>query len=417
MWLAGRVEKEWRRPRLPRVIQLAGYGLFFLIAFIPVLVWTFPLHRFTGKVEQVLTEKLGRRVRIASLRMTLGGDVVLHNAEIEGPREEPPLSMDSSMDEDESLAETPRLAYLFEEVLVDIGFWDLLFGQLDVSLDAEALGGDLHIAYEGPLSLEDKKKQKSEMSFELALRALSLAQVHDIRTRLPLPLRGVLNLTATLQSETGQFAGASGHVGIDLKDVVLGKAGEAVLVSGMPMTVEPIAIASLDGQMKIAKGKALVEQVVLQSKHFELKVQGGVELRDPVEASELDLYFVFKILDAYRNLSSRTKVLFSSLESLHPELQQAKRDDGAYGFRYRGRLGHGRFIGSADFKAGPRGWLAAERERMRQARDPESQAPAPLDSRPLAERFGVTGQVPGAPPGMVETPPLEPPQPVPEVQE
>ena len=109
----------------------------------------------------------------------------------------------------------------------------------------------------------------------------------------------------------------------------------------MKMAVPPIAIASVTAEIPFKEGEGELKGFEVKSKDFDANVQGTISLKDPFSASRLDLYLTFKLLDAYVNKSESIKTLVSSLDMFSQAMKRAHRDDGYYGFRYRGPMGEG----------------------------------------------------------------------------
>jgi type II secretion system protein N len=412
-------------PRVLRALVLTGYALVFLWVFSHALIWSFPYPRFHDSLEQLLSRKLGRRVDVAELRGSITGKIVLEGVEIEipsvgeeRPGETPAAAEAIAADTDPNAPKkpaTPRLSYFLEKATIEVGLWDLLLGELDVVIEAELMEGDLRIVYEGPLPSDENPEQPLPLAFELELEDASLALLHELRQTLPLPIAGQWSVSIEVESSSGLLAEAVGTATFHAKDVVVGEKGKTIEIGGQAITVVPLAIADLEAQMTIDKGKGRIAQVTARSEHLALRANGGIELKDPLERSEFDFYFMIEILGGYLNQSERTKALFARLEDESPQLRRSMRRDGSYGFRYRGPWGQGRLLGSHDFRPRHQEWIIEEREHLRDSRLGKPEAPVKVDNRPLAERFGIVGRPPGAPVGMSESP-IQPPPPPPELE-
>jgi hypothetical protein len=85
-----------------------------------------------------------------------------------------------------------------------------------------------------------------------------------------------------------------------------------------------------------------VDKLESSSQHLEIRGSGDVTLHEPLLASALNIYVMFKFLPAYLDKSAMTKSIFSALDRI-PKMRQAKRPDGYFGYVIKG-----------DLKSGPR---------------------------------------------------------------
>jgi hypothetical protein len=394
----------WRR-----ILKFAGYPLFFLIAFGAFLFWTFPVERFRPAVEKQLKNIIDREVRIEDMSLSLTGDVVLSGVQIQMPAEEAEeearrkFAADEDEEEDDDGEEAseepkpkPALAYHVDEMAIDVGYLGLLLGELDVEVELDFLGGDVSIAYVGPMPSEEEEQQRprrgprgrpprqkprrpgaaggppaadgveepgaeedddedeeeeaTPLSLVIEAEGLELRQFHDLRAKLPLPITGQIDIDIALSSETGEFQDASGTMNVNGVAIVLGNSEAQIEVGGMPMTVDEIAIAQVDCEVKVEEGAAEFTAFEMRSQDFDAKVQGSLTFSDPLSRSRFDLYLMFRFLEGYAAKSARAQMLISSLDDFSRDLKRAHRSDGYYGFRYRGRFGSARLSPSKTFR-------------------------------------------------------------------
>jgi len=391
---------------LRKIVKYAGYPLFFVAVFLLFLFWTFPLAHFKPALESQLTKLIDRPVRIEDISMSPTGNIVLSSVEIEVPQEEPTFAdSDDEDDEDEDgeagqakpkKQQPAKLSYLVDEMVIDLGLFSLLFDELDIDIEMDLLGGEVSIRYDGPLPTGDEEvgrpatkrrprprtatprrpgpaglpapdgveppnaegeeeapeEAEADQALSLVVEAegLELRQIHDLRSKLPLPITGTLDLTIELSSSTGSFADADGSMTVGASSVVLGSADAQIDVGGMPMSVDPIAIAKIDCKVEVEGGTASFKAFETQSTDFDAEIRGDVTFSDPLSRSRLDLYLMFKFLDGYAAKSQKAGMLISSLDDFSRELKRAHRDDGFYGFRYRGVFGSARLSPSKNFR-------------------------------------------------------------------
>lgn len=438
--------------RLPKIV---GYAAFFVAAFGFFLFVLFPVDRFTVAVEQQLSNKLGRKVEIESMHLSPFGTLKAANVEIEVPvaqvEEESAESVPAQGDSDGSAAkkaETKKPRYFIEEIAIDVGLLSLLWGNLDVELSMDVFGGEVQIAYDGPKPApaargplrppsarrrssrpaasaengeevqdvqepqDEEEVDVSSLSVEFEASDISLKQIHDLRNSLPVPIAGQLDLSLELESEDGQLSNADGELKVELRDVTLSTKGFKADMGGMQMDVPPLTIASAELHIVFVKGEGEVKSFKIDSKHFDAKLEGSFNLGDRPEAMRFDLYFMFKVLDAYVAQSDTLKTILPSLDSFSSKAQRAHRPDGYYGFRFRGPWRSATFQPSATFTSRKSG---ATRERSSRERRGSSRPTRPYgsngnvgepdidvgDDQPNPSR---PGRFEGAPPPMLSPP-------------
>jgi type II secretion system protein N len=444
---------------LRKIIKYAGYPLFFLALFVAFLFWTFPLDHFKPAVETQLTKLIDRAVHIDEMSMSLTGDIVLSSVEIEvPPKEDDDLGLevddedgedgDGEQAEKQPKRPPPKLSYFVDEMVIDVGLFALLMDELDIAIDMDLLGGEVSIQYEGPLPAddddeqlerrrpkrrprprpntprrpgagpaglpapdgtegpiaeedeeeEDEEEEQEALFLTVEARGLELRQIHDLRAKLPLPITGTLNLSLVLESPTGSFADAAGTLTVDASSVVLGRADAQIDVGGMPLTVDPIAIAAIDCKVEVEEGTAAFTAFETRSKDFDAEIKGDVTFSDPLSRSRFDLYLMFKFLDGYAAKSQKASMLISSLDDFSRDLKRAHRKDGFYGFRYRGLFGSARLSPSKNFRERREGKKQRQRRpRDRKRKDRPRAGAAGLPSGPggvTGERASPRGEIP-----------------------
>ncbi len=436
-----------------RILKFVGYPAFFIVSFILFLLWTFPIDRFEPILEEQLEKALGREVEIGDLSISLTGNLVLSMIEISVP-EEPEESSgaddddddDDEWDDDEKESaddkkddssrekKKPALKYLVEEMVIDVGFIGLAFGQLDVELDMDFLDGDLEISFVGSLPSggdssadalkradkrrkaqakkrrqarrpvgargetgeEGEDEEQSEegedeededdqaLSFSLAATGLNLRKLHDLRNKSPLPVSGKMDLKIKIRSATGDFRDADGHIVFEGRNIAFGNGRSKIEVGGMPMSVDEIKIDALSFEVVFENGIGQVKKSNVDSRDFDASVEGTITLADPIERSRFNIYLMFKILDGYKDKSASSKALAENMDSFSVELRRAHRTDGYYGFLYRGTLQTAKLSPSKRGLARSR--KSADRSKrkknVRKKSRPETKAPRPSVGTP-----------------------------------
>jgi type II secretion system protein N len=403
-----------------QIVKMLGYSGFFVVAFLFFFVWCFPIERFGRLMEQQLGGFLGREVTIGETDLSLTGSLVLSQVEIGVPSDQQPVVEPISNGDSKAKNEgkkTPkkrRLAYMIDEISVDIGMLALAFGELAVDVDVEALGGTLRFDFEGPLALfsetvtkgesarstrardgEDKgddAEKETPIHLEVEIAGILLERVHDLKTLLPVPVKGTLNFSLELDSPTSKLAESTGQIVVALDSVILSRKNFESEMFGMNLAVPPIVITTLDSEVVFEKGAGKVAKFDLQSKHIDGNVQGGVSLKDPLSKSQMDLYFTLKPLPAYIDKSNILKTLMPNIDSLSKDAKKAHRADGYFGFRYTGIAGKGgRFVAAKDYT--PRGRRTARAGRTKRGRSRARTSRRPRTPRPQT-RLAPPGELP-----------------------
>ncbi len=439
-----------------RVIQGIGYSAFFSAFFFLFLMWSFPVDRFHVLLETQLCSLLDRDVQIKNVSMTITGGVVLSGVEIavKPDKDEvtkPKRSTAEPKQKEKSKkkeAKPPRLTYFLDEVTVHFGLFAYLLDELKYDVDIEAFGGTVNISYLGPFSStqdirskkrpkstrkarsrkprrsmgllepDNKKKEEKEKSDEegkevaagstplavhIEINGISMMQLPGLRNLLPVPISGTLGLKVDIESTSGLFSDSSGQAEILIQKMVLSKPKFQADVLEMKMEGPPLEITNLGGRIEVEKGKAEISKFGVKSKHFDATLEGTITLDDPLSSSRFDVYVTFKILDAYIGKSDSLKTIVSNLDTFSREMKKAHRDDGYYGFRYRGPFGSGRFVATKKYT--PPGKkkkkAASNRKKKRRSRRDSKKKRKPRATSKARSNVPTGGET-GVSPGPVE---------------
>ncbi len=427
-----------------RILKYVGYPAFFIVFFIFFLLWTFPIDRFEPILNEQLEKALGRKVEIGDVSISLTGNLVLSMIEIEVPQEpEDPSGLDDDDDEwddDEEEGDSkedkksdkkgdaskekkkPTIKYLIEEMVIDISFIGLAFGQMDVEVDMDFLDGDLEISFSGALPSGDdsvadankradkrrkaqaKKRRQARrpvgtrgetdeeeegieeseeededdvdeqaLSFSLVATGLNLRKLHDLRNKSPLPVSGQMDLKIKIRSATGDFRSADGRIVFAGRNVAFGDGRSKIEVGGMPMSVDEITIDEISFEVVFENGAGQVKKSNVDSRDFDASIEGTITLADPIERSRFNLYLMFKILDGYKDKSASSKALVENMDSFSRDLRLAHRTDGYYGFQYRGTIQTAKF--SPSKRSVTRGRKSTDRAKRKKATRKASRPP------------------------------------------
>lgn len=378
-----------------KIIKAIGYPVFFFCCYALFLTLTFPADRFLPVAEVQLSKVLGREVSIDDLAVSPLGSVTLTGVTIEVPSDEGPkkasgletdISQDTATGSADSDSEAKKTApkpivpkYYIEKMHVSVSVWSLMFGDLNVSVAADFLGGDILVNYTAPIGdreaeeasaeetdladlppgerakiSRERRVQKAvqnadkqpeegkEMSFSIVATGLNLVQFWDLKDLLPLPMFGSLDFGIDLKTTTGKMADAEGKMWIDGRNISLGQGQSKVeIIDGMgPMTVDSFGISELQMEMNAVQGKFNFDKVKVVSNDIAATAQGDIQFADPISLSRLNLYFTFKLLEGYAGKSPNAQTLMSLMPGA---LSRARRTDDSYGFIYQGILKTAKF--------------------------------------------------------------------------
>ncbi len=441
-----------------KIIKAIGYPVFFFCCYALFLTLTFPAERFLPVAEVQLSKVLGREVTIDDLAVSPLGSVTLTGVTIEVPSDEEQkktgaLETDASQDTATGSADSDSEAkksapkpivprYYIEKMHVSVSVWSLIFGDLNVSVAADFLGGDILVNYTAPIGggeaeepageeadladlppgerakiSRERRVQKAaqnagkqpeegrEMSFSIVATGLNLVQFWDLKDLLPLPMFGALDFSIDLKTATGKMADAEGKMWIDGRNISLGQGQSKVeIIDGMgPMTIDSFGISELQMEMKAVKGKFIFDKVKMVSNDIAATAQGDVQFADPISLSRLNLYFTFKLLEGYASKSPNAQTLVSLMPSA---LSRARRTDDSYGFIYQGILKTAKFRPQKTFGIGDR---PARTTSRRSTRPPTRGRSVSRQVQPPAVGPKIASPATAVPPSTPEPPPVNPP--------
>ncbi len=333
----------------------AGYGVFYLVCFALSASLLFPYEilrqrivadfnaqqRATGAQQELSIDELGwywfTGIRAKGIRLT--------SAPTPPAREPAEIRID--------------------EARISVSVASKLVGTTRVLFDLDALGGHVkgqfsesgsERAVDKPGGAKDVVHKDREV--EVELDAVDLKQVDALTQVIGLPLEGRVSGSVRLFMPEGHASKGSGAVDISAQDVAIGD-GKAKLKGALDwpkLTVGALSFVAeaKDGALKISKFGA-------SGKDLDLSGDGKVQMRDLANESSLDINVKFKVNDSYRGKSPMTTALFGApgsqkggdVEMVVPQMRQAKRPDGLYGFHMRGLLAR------PDFEPQPSGALGS----------------------------------------------------------
>ncbi|MEM9067419.1 MAG: type II secretion system protein GspN [Myxococcota bacterium] len=233
----------------------------------------------------------------------------------------------------------------FESLRGRIALLPLLVGTQDVTFGAEVAGG----------TIEGEAEISQDQQHIIAnIASVQLRRVGILRGVLPLPTTGALtgDIDLTLAEEAEQ---TNGSINVQLQGVRVGDGSAKLKLDGMGdgVTVDEINAGNLAFQADVEAGTATIRRLQGRGDDLELDGDGDIQIRQPLRASQLNLFLRAKFSDGYKERSDRTRALFSLLE-LNPRARAATTEDGALQYRLGGTLG-GRISSQAAGRADPPG--------------------------------------------------------------
>lgn len=350
--------RVWRKLRLKkgqaRLLRIVGYPLFGLLVFLVSLYLSLPLDRIKARIERELSLDNGPGAAPAGtwgigsgLDVTIGEldlkflplgalatDITVRGRPKEGA---PPATAEDQKKFKPTLIESLR---------AKVSLWSLLTGARAAALSIEALGGTL----EGEGGLYSDHVALHTTGDKLTLqRAPILAQL------LPLPLGGVLgtqiDVSVPLKKQDKPSAvrragilidlpKATGSIDLHIEQGTLGDGKAKLVVPGDPfmsqgLTFPKLSLGTVTGHVVFDRGRATLSEVNGQSSDASISVEGYLELKDPMQISELHLYLRFKPSAA---LIKREP----TMEILSNAMALGKRADGSLGFAITGTFANPR---------------------------------------------------------------------------
>ena len=306
-------------------LPIAGYTSLFFAAFFLFCYWTFPYERVAAYlVDQVAKSGRGYTLEIGGLSPYWLSGVELSNVTLR--KAETELTAAAPMGKDKPA--TPS-GIKIRDVRARLGIFALLFGKKSVNFDADFDEGEI----EGTVSDDGETKH-----VQATLEKVDLAKLGALESLLSLPVKGSLNgdIDLTLGKDPKNTVGA---VNLTLRGLTVGDGKAKLKVGSMGgLTVDPIEAGNVQIELDVKDGLGTMKRMSADGKDLELKGSGDVRFAEPVGRSRVSVLLAVKFTDSYRNKSSRTKAMFSLLDSGMPEVNAAKTPEGALQFRLVGTL-------------------------------------------------------------------------------
>ena len=298
-----------------RLAKWVGYPLFGFFVFLTTLFATLPRERIKERIESLAATATGAEVTIGDLGLTLftGPGVTLTNVIVK------------------TRAPTPSdkpARWVIDDATVHAGILDAVRGRADLSFDAHFAGGSL----EGQL-----RANPDETMVKVDLAEILLQRLPGIAQALTLPVEGSLTVKGDVTAPMPHPAQALGRVDLSCDKCVIGDGKAKISVQGDPMlsqgiTFPRLQLGTVKGAIVVEKGRATFKDVRAHSADVDLELDGYIELRDDLRASQLHLYLRFRPSPELVKREPTMDLLQNMLGTL------ARRSDGYIGFSITGAL-------------------------------------------------------------------------------
>lgn len=294
-----------------------GYPVWFLVCTVSFVYCTFPYDRVREKVRVAIEESMNADVEIDELSPSW-----VTGVEVTGLRiKTRPIRA----------SDTPK-TFLIDSLSARVGLLALVTGGVDLSYAIGVYGGEI----EGTLT-----ESGPNSTVAVQFKDLDLAQVQTLREAIGLPLGGVVSGDANLTLVDRALAKSDGAIHLHGQGLRVGDGKAKLEIPGFGgLTIDPIEIGELQGELAVKAGKATISRLGAQGRDLELIGEGKVDLRDPLPSSSVQAYVRFKILPAYTARNTRMAALVSGLDMM-PTTKRAKRPDGFLGYRISGTFSRG----------------------------------------------------------------------------
>lgn len=261
--------------------------------------------------------------------------------------------------------------FKLREVVVDVSFFSLLIGNIDVDIEAFPADGRITAHYE---------RDSSDSAVEIEVEDLPLYDLPKARQALNAPLHGLFALKIDLEMPGNKFAKANGTIEITCAACTIGDGETKLYIPGSKGLKDGTIIPEIDlgtfvGKMIVEKGAAKTEGLMeTKSDDVEVSVEGEIDFKDPFTKSRLDMTVKVNLTQALQQRSEKLRLVFQGADL------KARLDPPEQGLGYvlSGPLGNPKFKGIKSKSARE---TRAEKRAKQRARD-EKKKPKPRGSEP-----------------------------------
>lgn len=292
-----------------RYLLLAGYVVFFFVCFFMSAYFTFPYER----LRDIIIDRFSSAPDESGAKTTVSIEELspywFTGVQLEG------VTVTRTAD-----AASEPTVFTIDEVTLRAAPIAYLFDSFELSFGAEAGDGSL----EGSWESDTEGKSKHLIA---ELDALDLGTM-GVGSLLGMPLKGVatgtidLNLPETITT-------SEGDIDLEISGLVLGDGKNKMKIPGMGggLTLDPIDAGTLKLKMSLKEGVVAIETLEAKGKDLALDGSGSLRLASPFDRSRADVTIGFKIEEAYKNKSEKSKIALE-LMSGNPVMRSATGSDG-----------------------------------------------------------------------------------------
>lgn len=340
------MKENWRE-RLQAIGSIVGYPVFYVFCLVLFATWTFPFEKARDRLVASFNES--QRANNSPRELSIGD---VSSSWLTGLRLTNVRLIDhAALDAGDATGELK-----LDSLVMRVSVLPLLFGNHDVTFQAEAFGGKIAGAW---------TEHGKDQSLDLTLDTLDLGQVAPLTQLLEVPMEGSLGGTIQIDLPGGKMNKANGTINIEATGVALGD-GKAKMMGKIAIPRLTLGTFELNAEAK--DGTVKVTKLGGTGKDVDFLADGRIPIHERPMESQVDVNLRFRVNDAYKGKNDATKGLFGAPGSnipgamdLDPRMKQAKRPDGFYTWHARGSLGRPDFSpgGTGGPTAGPGGGASA----------------------------------------------------------
>jgi type II secretion system protein N len=315
------------KERLKRIAPKVGYPLFYLLALVVSLSWTFPYDKLKERI--VTTFNAGQRNSPSPQELQIEE---LDSSWITGVKAKGVKLIAPSADPSKGPTEIR-----IDEARARISVLSLLVGNKDVSFRIDAFDGTIKGSFE-----DSGKERNVDITFD----AVDMSKIDAIAANVGFPLDGKLFGTLKLQLPEGKASKGNGAVNLEIRDMFAGNAKELTVKTPLgPFTLPRLKVGNFAVTGDAKDGILKLTKIGASGGDVDVTGDGRVQLREVATDAHLEVSLKFKINDGYRNKNDKTKMLFGApggkdkpMLEMDPRMAKSKTADGYYGLKIGGTL-------------------------------------------------------------------------------
>ena len=317
------------KERIKRIAPKIGYPLFYLVALIACLSWTFPYDKLKERIVTTFnSQQRGspspQELQIDELTSSWLTGVKAKGVKLIAPSADPTK---------------PPIEIKVDEARARISVLGLLVGNKDVSFRIDAFDGTIKGTYEDNGVGKDR-------NVEVTFDGVDMTKIDAIAANVGFPLDGKLFGTLKLQLPEGKASKGNGSVSFEVRDMFAGNEKELTLKTPLgPFTLPRLKVGNFTVTGDAKDGILKLTKIGASGGDVEVTGDGRVQLREVATDAHLDVSLKFKLNDGYRNKNAITKTLFGTpggkdkpLLEMNPAMAKSKTADGYYGLKIGGTL-------------------------------------------------------------------------------